>query len=353
MDEASRLQLWSRIFGTVRCLDTRNYYQLLGVSPDVSPEVLRLAFYASVAPLQPALHARESDSERREAIMLLNARLREAYNTLASPELRKAYDEGLRRGELRLASPAEQKLNRAARGSQPPARDQARAFPRAPFAATVQIRCAKWADFLTLHADNISRGGLFVGSHAPLDVGTQIRLRVMLPHHRTLDLDAEVVRIVEGDPPGMGLRFMELDAARQAIVDRLVAEAQGQRSTSRPVVRAAGSVRLPARPLLEDELFSQPMDLPQGTSVERLSREELAAEARAALVAGRYGEAREKFAGAIEVEKEDTTLRAAFHLAAAYEAKQAGRIELAHEHFERVLQYDQRCEEAIVELRHH
>jgi uncharacterized protein (TIGR02266 family) len=352
MDESSRLQLWSRIFGTVRCLESRSYYQLLGVAPDVANDVLRLAFYASVAPLQPALHARESDGERREAIMLLNARLREAYHVLSHPELRRSYDEGLRRGELRLAGAAGTS-GRAPRGSAPPARDQARVHPRAPFGATVQIRCAKWADFLTLHADNISRGGLFVGSHAPLEVGTTVRLRVLLPHHRTLDLDAEVVRIVDGDPPGMGLAFKTPDAAHQVVIDRLVAEAQGKREPARQAIAQGSSIRMPARPLLENELFSQNVDLPEGTPVERLSREELAAEARAALVAGRYAEAREKFAGALDVAHEDPPLRAAFHLASGYEAKQAGRLELAQQHFLRVLSYDERCEEAIVELRGH
>ena len=45
-------------------------------------------------------------------------------------------------------------------------------------------------------------------------------------------------------------------------------------------------------------------------------------------------------------------LKALIHLAAAYEAREQGRHDDAHEHFERVLIYDKDCREAIRELRH-
>ncbi|MBI4512366.1 MAG: hypothetical protein HY698_22230 [Deltaproteobacteria bacterium] len=70
-----------------------------------------------------------------------------------------------------------------------------------------------------------------------------------------------------------------------------------------------------------------------------------------ALKAGRYVEARDKLARALQEMPRDPYLRAAYHLALGYEAKFAGRADEARKNFEKVLEYDKYCEEAIRELR--
>ncbi len=63
---------------------------------------------------------------------------------------------------------------------------------------------------------NLSEGGMYLRTPNPLDEGTLIHVKFMLPHDtRVIDLDAEVVRLVPladhlDVEPGMGLRFLDV-----------------------------------------------------------------------------------------------------------------------------------------------
>jgi uncharacterized protein (TIGR02266 family) len=408
-DQPRAHDVWARLIGLARAVDARSYYQLLGVTMDAAAEELRRRYLERSALVDAFPRARSSARADRNALFLLKARLREAYDVLVDPALRQRYNDGLAHGELRLPESDER-----------PAReiDRVREEPRSPFSALVRVSCARWADFLALHANNISQGGLFVRTPTPLERGSAVKLRIVLPQQFTLELDAEVVRLVRGPSPGMGLRFKPMDDFRKSIVERLVREARELAAAAAmeaiesiddddgsiaadeggdddgdsvhdvddddvlgmdvdlgslggaPTPAELGAREEPASPSVIDderettryeravgtpgstlslaELFARPRTVPEGES----DRHDLVAEARALLAARQFSEARAKFAAAVRDNTRDPSLRAGFHLAAAYEAREQGRHDDAHEHFERVLIYDKDCREAIRELRH-
>jgi type IV pilus assembly protein PilZ len=73
---------------------------------------------------------------------------------------------------------------------------------------------------------NFSRGGLFVSTSTPLEIGTHVELRIQVKNSKTeLKLPGEVVSINVGGSwshgPGMGVRFGELAPEQQKGVDEL------------------------------------------------------------------------------------------------------------------------------------
>lgn len=89
---------------------------------------------------------------------------------------------------------------------------------------------------------------------------------------------------------------------------------------------------LPKRSLLRDASG------PAGAAMELIAR-------------GEYRAARASLKRALATTPNDRAVRAAYHLATGYAAKQAGKSELALQHFQRVLVFDRQCAEAIQELR--
>ncbi len=82
--------------------------------------------------------------------------------------------------------------------------------------------------FLSDWATNISQGGIFINTRAPLPVGTTVRLMVQLPGARfPCDLVGRVARVVSWhddvrDPPGMGIEFTDIDRERRDRIGELV-----------------------------------------------------------------------------------------------------------------------------------
>jgi Tfp pilus assembly protein PilZ len=72
------------------------------------------------------------------------------------------------------------------------------------------------------YVSNISRSGVFVKARTPLRVGKKVKLRftVLLDDAEVIEGIGRVVRVVE-DPPGMGLEFVELTPASNAVLDKL------------------------------------------------------------------------------------------------------------------------------------
>ncbi len=85
--------------------------------------------------------------------------------------------------------------------------------------------------FLSDWATNLSQGGIFINTRAPLPVGTPVRLLIHLPGSAfPHDLQGRVTRTAPFDNganqvPGMAIEFTGLDEARrgelQAFVERL------------------------------------------------------------------------------------------------------------------------------------
>jgi uncharacterized protein (TIGR02266 family) len=80
-------------------------------------------------------------------------------------------------------------------------------------------------DFIAEYVTDISVGGVFIRSRSPLPIGTKVNLKfsVILDDFETIEGEGEVVRVVsEGEHTGMGVRFTEITAESQRIVDEVV-----------------------------------------------------------------------------------------------------------------------------------
>lgn len=83
--------------------------------------------------------------------------------------------------------------------------------------------------FLTDWATNISQGGLFINTRAPLPVGTAVRILIQLPGAAfPHQLEGRVTRVSEFDNranlvPGMGIEFTGVDEARRHELESFVA----------------------------------------------------------------------------------------------------------------------------------
>jgi len=95
----------------------------------------------------------------------------------------------------------------------------------------VRLACQSWKHFVTLYARDVSAGGMFLRTHTVLDVGTHVDLSIIAPDGRVLTLAAEVAHVIAADradagaTPGIGIRFLAIDAARRALIDDLMREA--------------------------------------------------------------------------------------------------------------------------------
>lgn len=85
------------------------------------------------------------------------------------------------------------------------------------------------------YAKNISRSGLFITSVNPREPGERFHLELPLPAplSRTLVCTGEVVwkRLYKSDSPyepGMGLRFLDLPAEEEALLDQWVRDANAR-----------------------------------------------------------------------------------------------------------------------------
>ncbi len=97
-------QHWQQLVNSASNLDSLSYYQLLGVPSDAREDEISDVYYQLVRVAHPDRHARESDRERKQLMVLLYARLGEAYRVLADPAKRREYDEQLHSGATRLSA---------------------------------------------------------------------------------------------------------------------------------------------------------------------------------------------------------------------------------------------------------
>jgi uncharacterized protein (TIGR02266 family) len=82
--------------------------------------------------------------------------------------------------------------------------------------------------FITDWAVNISRGGVFINTRHPLNVGTTVKLIISLPDAPfPFDLVGRVTRVNEvnnpsNQVPGMGIEFLDVDDDKRARIERFV-----------------------------------------------------------------------------------------------------------------------------------
>lgn len=71
--------------------ETENYYDMLEISPNASPEIVKKAYYTLVQ----RYHPDQFHSHYKEYATRRTKRLNEAYRVLSDPEQRRAYDSKL------------------------------------------------------------------------------------------------------------------------------------------------------------------------------------------------------------------------------------------------------------------
>lgn len=85
-------------------LDEHSYYQLLEIDPGADFGAVRAAFYRVAGDLHPDRYHTMPDTETREQLATIYARISEGYRVLSSPDKRAAYDKGLGEGKKRYLS---------------------------------------------------------------------------------------------------------------------------------------------------------------------------------------------------------------------------------------------------------
>jgi len=100
-----------------------------------------------------------------------------------------------------------------------------RGAERSSFKAPVLVRYESVLDFVEMQSLNISLSGMFLTTDTPAPVGSTMSFRFeLVDGYVLLEGVAEVVRVVtSGIAKGMGMRFVQLDARNQALIDRIVA----------------------------------------------------------------------------------------------------------------------------------
>lgn len=103
---------------------------------------------------------------------------------------------------------------------------------RLPVEVKVDYRTV--GSFITDYTKNISKGGVFIRTSLPLEVGERIRLRITLPEgDAPFALDGVVkwvssVRDREKHPPGMGVEFTSFTDDVKEQLERLVGNYRGE-----------------------------------------------------------------------------------------------------------------------------
>ncbi|MGI5864184.1 MAG: TIGR02266 family protein [Myxococcales bacterium] len=109
-----------------------------------------------------------------------------------------------------------------------------RRYPR----AALRSRCWCETDDITLYARamNVSEGGMFIRTYAPLQRGSPAKLRFQVDPGCEVAADAVVVWVREAaEPehavPGMGLQFTTIDEASLAAIRDFIARSNGKQSS--------------------------------------------------------------------------------------------------------------------------
>src|SRR5436190_19911535 len=96
----------------------------------------------------------------------------------------------------------------------------------------LHLKCSDPEDFIEKFALNVTRGGIFLPTREPSDVGESIRFELLLE-------DAAVVFAGEGivtwaKPQGMGVKFTALDPAMAPILERLLKRREAKKAAKAP-----------------------------------------------------------------------------------------------------------------------
>ncbi|MFQ5416676.1 MAG: TIGR02266 family protein [Myxococcota bacterium] len=120
------------------------------------------------------------------------------------------------------------------RGDTAPDLNERRKSDRADLVVRVNYRTVD--ELFSEFARNINEGGIFIETENPHALGSSVALEFKLPEHEApIEVVGIVVRISDGsrngEPPGMGIEFGDLNAAARQQINDLVRQL---RSDGRP-----------------------------------------------------------------------------------------------------------------------
>src|SRR5437588_12206801 len=96
--------------------------------------------------------------------------------------------------------------------------------PRLPISLEVAYRTA--GAFLVSYSINLSKGGIFLETAQPLEIGEHVGLRFEVPGVGPLEVEGTVAWVRTGShdglPDGMGIQFDQLDQQYGEIIDEMV-----------------------------------------------------------------------------------------------------------------------------------
>src|SRR5574337_1726639 len=158
--------------------------------------------------------------------------------------------------------------------------DEKRREPRVPAELNLKLAYGSVDEFIDRYALNISRGGIFVRTLEPEPPGTPVTLNIEIGTGERIIRGRGVVTwttppSAPGEPerqPGMGIRFIHLDAESRALVDLMVATRGLEARIDEPP-RPAGE------PVIEED--TEAVDLQEFLVQEGPPRQELPAAADA------------------------------------------------------------------------
>ncbi len=119
-----------------------------------------------------------------------------------------------------------------------PSGGPARSAPRVPFAPGVEVRFEDFDEFMSSCSGNLSMTGMFLETVRPHEPGSSLQFELAVEGGQRLIRGAgEVVwsrprsEADERRPPGMGIRFVSLDANSRKLIRWLVERSPGPERT--------------------------------------------------------------------------------------------------------------------------
>jgi len=116
----------------------------------------------------------------------------------------------------------------------------------------VTVTAESWEHYVRLYAEEISQGGLFIRIIRPPPVGTILKVRIALPDHRTIELDARVAdvippeqQLISGKKPGAAVRFVKWTDKYKTVLADLAAQHGGTPARA-PTAAAPAHPRAPS-----------------------------------------------------------------------------------------------------------
>lgn len=239
-----------------------------------------------------------------------------------------------------------------------------RAEKRVPIQLAVKLKLPSWDRVEKLVSRDLSCGGIFLPSRKKPKVGSQIRLAFVLPNEEVVDLSAEVARVVEdGDNAGFGVNFHEVSADVLSGLKRLVEKHAAGGQTAKPLKPPANDAALESVKFRSSHEVMPPTPRMTGAKMKSrrlltvdvlspvLGSEDTAEQFVELLTIGEHADAMRILLERLEPGTSQRILRAVIHLVEGLQSKRKGEVDVAKEHFQKALELDSACHEAVMLLR--